>query len=160
VVTDLGLEPCFGFSETAEFSARTISIASAAPLGEESEAGDIVAFWVPKNVQVRPASLSLDQPKVGQRVWLAAGVYGGDFSERLHAATVTSLKEGSLYYSFDFSETSMQATSGAPVLDENGSVVAIHVGFGTSSGQLIGVGNPVVRFRKHLERAIEKDRQP
>ena len=153
-VSHVRLEPCFGFARTIDFPARAIPIDNAAPLGEESEAGDIMAFWIPGDAKVHPADFSTEELQRGRRVWLATAVGGADPAKRLHAATVTYLRDGLLYYTYDDNEISLRATSGAPILDANGDVIAINLGGGAQDSQLTGVGNPVVNFKPHLEKAI------
>lgn len=154
-VTQVSLEDCFDSSPLETFDARAILIPDAAPLGSASKAGDLVAFWLPMDAAVHPARLARTNPKAGTKVWLAASlVEGAPPSQRLHAATVRGIdEEGNIVYLFDNVRLSIRATSGAPVLDSKGEVVAVNLGGYEENGMKFGLGNPIDRFRPHLESA-------
>ena len=70
---------------------------------------------------------------------------------RLHPATCDGKDEnGNLVYEFKDRSLNLAATSGAPILNAAGEVVAINVASDAIPGRLFGVGNPVERFRPHL----------
>ena len=154
-VTRISLVECFNNSPLGTFDARAILIPDAAPNGMASKAGDIVAFWLPDGVEVHPARLAEANPKTGERVWLATSLFeGAPTSQRLHGATVRGLnRDGNLEYQYDNAGLSTRDTSGAPILDSEGKVVAINVGGYKEGAIMFGAGNPVDRFRPELERA-------
>lgn len=159
VVTALELSPCFEGPNVQKVAvpAAAISIPSARPLGAISAgAGDVIAFWLPADANGPALKLADAAPKSGERVWLAASVMaGGTPGAQLHAAKVIEVDEaGDLLYAFDQATLELRATSGAPVLNAAGHVVAINLGGGSPNpGQLLGVGNPISRFRSSLEKA-------
>ena len=85
-------------------------------------------------------------------MWLAAQVLdGAPPTERLHAARtgdVPSSATSDLNYEFENPDIDHRATSGAPILNGDGDVVAINLG--------LGFANPVVRFRYYLEKAANE----
>ena len=154
-VKELTLSPPFRRGEIS-LPARAITIPGASPRRSAPGPGDIVAFWLPPNDAFEPLTLATEMPPPGTRVWLVASLLGGaPASQRLHAARVTADEQTeSLYYEFDESGLEMRATSGAPVVDSEGRVVAINLGGGEHEGRQFGVGNPVGRFRPALEQAL------
>jgi hypothetical protein len=158
VVAQVELDPCFEGTEQPKqtFPAQAINIPSAQPLGNiSSGAGDVIAFWMPVSSAFPALPLADKTPPTGARVWLAASVESGaPEGAHLHPAQVIEVDQaGDLLYAFDESGLELRATSGAPLLDAQGRVVAIHLGGGSPQGKLLGVGNPISRFRKYLEQA-------
>jgi hypothetical protein len=138
-------------------SQGVITIPDAAPFDKGSKAGDILAFWGPENTFRKPLSLAAKGPAKGDPVWLAARVReGAPQTQQLHRATVLAEQKGQLYYEFDNAKLNIDGTSGAPVLNAAGEVVAINVGGGMDKGKLLGVGNPVGVFREHLLQGCKK----
>jgi hypothetical protein len=155
-VAELTLAPLFRGGEIS-LPARAITIPGASPMGNAAAGpGDVVAFWLPPNDVFEPLTLATENPPAGMRVWLVASLLGGaPASQRLHAARITADEQAdSVYYIFDKSGLEMRATSGAPIVDSEGRVVAINLGGGERKGHPFGVGNPVGRFRPALEKAI------
>ncbi len=148
------LEECFNSEIQLDIGSMALSIPPAAPLNSPSLAGDIAAFWITGSAKVTALPIAERDPVKGERIWLAGPVIGGaPRTRRLHAARVHSFEEGNLYFQYDNPAIELRATSGAPVLNANGQVVAINLGGGQMNGNVIGVGNPVSRFRPHLVQA-------
>jgi hypothetical protein len=146
-----------GFSAAREvpIGGEVLPILAADTHGMPSKAGDIVAIWSRDDPAFRPARLAAGVPAKGERVWLAASVSGGASpEERLHAATSCGKDEfGNFIYEYDNRKLVLSGTSGAPVLNAAGEVVAINVGVDKIPNRLFGIGNPVDRFRPHPETA-------
>ena len=127
---------------------RNILISDAAPMGEPSAAGDIAAFAGDPGLNVTALSLAQRVPASGYPVWVVADVQNRP-GQPLHRAWVRSNSGGELEYAFD-EQLELRATSGAPVLDQNGDVVGIQLG-GYESGMItVGIANPVDVFRQYL----------
>lgn len=92
-------------------------------------------------------------------MWLIASVmHGAPKSQLLHAATVEEDQKGEfLRYIFDNPKMNLSRTSGAPILNSDGEVVAINVAADTTRGKLVGLGTPVTRFRPYLEAAVKRE---
>lgn len=122
-----------------------IMIDRAKPLPQVSAHGDVVACSVGDvdGHQFKPLPLSMRTPQAGERVWLLARVSGS--SRLAHAATVEGVDDGWLMYRFD-NQIELRATSGAPVIDQNGRVVGVNAGGGDSNGDTIGAGTPTSKF--------------
>ena len=137
-----------------------INIKDTAPLGEYSENGDVVAFELLPNNQFNSLRLASSLPARGEPVWLAAQVLdGAPPNQQLHLGEFLGIDgDGDFIVQFANKKLDLQATSGAPVLNADGEVVAINLGGWTEAGFMIGVGNPVTKFRAALlEAADEKN---
>jgi hypothetical protein len=158
VVTELALRPCFGNAAPLKVKAQWLPIFEASAKLQPDGPGDIVAFWLPRTASVEARPFAVKTPAPGSRVWLVASVMEGEPPmKRAHGATVVDrVTFGLLYYEFDNADLSLQATSGAPILDADGCVVAIHLGRGSINSRLLGAGNPIGRFRPYLESAAER----
>ncbi|MCS7466607.1 serine protease [Stieleria sp. ICT_E10.1] len=79
---------------------------------------------------LRPLQFATATPHVGDTVWMATAVYAGASPSRVaHQATVTQVDgDGRIEYRFANSRLSLQATAGAPLLDDAGHVVGVHLG--------------------------------
>jgi hypothetical protein len=161
VVKSVTLRDCFNESIEIASPGAPIVIPEAAPLDDRSKAGDILAFWGSANPEIHTYSLAAAQPARGTRVWLAAAVLdGAPATQRLHPASVAGIRGGFLLYRYDNPKLVIQATSGAPVLNSAGDVVAINLGEAEQGGVTYGVGNPVSRFLPFLEAAIKRQTPP
>lgn len=110
---------------------------------------DIAAFAIEATPGLTPLTLAPEPPAVGEALWLAAS-FGGGHSQRLFKAVAVSCWEQGLIYRFEDSGKKPQYSSGAPILDRHGRVVAINAGGGRYGGQHFGHGNHVGNIRAHL----------
>jgi hypothetical protein len=158
VVKSVALKDCFDPSLEIANAGAPVVIPEAAALDDPSKAGDILAFWGSQTPQIHNYRLADAKVAKGTRVWLAAAVLeGAPATQRLHAATVAGLtQDGFLLYRYENPKLSIRATSGAPVLNSSGEVVAINLGGAEQKGFVYGVGNPVGRFLPYLESAIKR----
>jgi len=161
-VKRLRLDDCFAASRTILLQSEPLVIPDAAPIGKSGNAGDLAAFWAPMDEHVYCLEMSEAKPVVGESVWLAASLLrGAPKEERLHRASVLETgDDGLMLYLYDNPKLSKQATSGAPILNQAGQLVAINLGGYESEGTVIGAGNPVSRFRKYLEAAAQRTVKP
>ena len=155
-VRSISLEGCFNPERKAAFKARTLMIEDSKPHPERSPAGDIAAFWIPSETPIHALKLAPTPPAVGERVFLAAQVLiGASEEQRIHPATVFDVDHSKMgfVYEFDNPDIHIVATSGAPVLNQKGEVVAINLGGGKHENRSFGFGNPVTAFHLFLQTA-------
>ncbi|WP_165235999.1 hypothetical protein, partial [Aquisphaera insulae] len=161
-VADVQLIDLFDESETVEAGHEVLLIPGAGPIGTESRTGDIVAIRSPAGLSLEPRPLATEMPKPGERVWLAASLLSGaPRDQRLHPAKVEGPDEdGFLLYALDDPKTELRATSGAPILNADGEVVAVHAGSTRDGERLLGVGTPFSKFLMALRGTIAKSGEP
>jgi hypothetical protein len=122
---------------------------------------DVAAFLSGKNTNVSPLKISSKIPNVGDNVWLAAGFTSEDNSkkQKLYRATVVESSDSILSYEYENNKLTLQATSGAPILNEKGEIVGINLGHKQDGDKLIGIANPCVSFKKMIVKAIFKTKK-
>ena len=161
VMKNVKLVDCFKEGTPIEIGNSAIVIADAALVGKPAKAGDVIAFLSPEGSGVHAFRLAESFPKPGERVWLAAQIFeGAPIDQRLHPATVTGkFPTGECQYRFD-NQIKVTATSGAPVLNAAGEVVAINLAALNVEGKIHGVGNPVEVFRPAIMAALASSSAP
>ncbi len=119
--------------------------------------GDVAAFTAPARLKPIALPLAPDSPIAGDRVTLLAPLAGGTDAGLRHDAVVIGMHDGFLLYKFDDPDIQLRATSGAPVVDAAGRVVAINLTGGhlakDDPAAAIGAGNPVAAWRGAVEAA-------
>ncbi|KAI9132618.1 serine protease [Acaryochloris sp. CCMEE 5410] len=111
---------------------------------------DLAIFPVQSESQVHAMPLAQTLPQVGDDVWLVGEVIGS--SEYRHKAVVDQVSKEGIYYRFD-NKIELRATSGAPIVDAKGQVVAMNLGGGEYQGAIMGIGNPAPVMNCHLQAA-------
>lgn len=144
VWTGLSVSDCVTGQPRGRFEGRPIPLVGARPLPQSSSQGDVVAFQLNSAAGLQPLQIASSAPKAGAAVWLLAEALNR--RGMTHAAHVVGIDDGWLLYRFDDYDLNLQATSGAPVVDNSGRVVAINAGGGREDGNNIGVGTPVSKF--------------
>jgi hypothetical protein len=162
VVHRLRLNDCFSEGHEIQFASEPLVIPEAAPLGEPGKAGDVLAFWGPSDKRIHVLELAPEAPGKDEPVWLVAPLRSGAPAEqRLHPASMVGItKAGEYVYRFDNPKLSIRGTSGAPVLNAAGELVAINLGGYDDDGKVFGLGNPVEQFKRHLLAAAKKYPKP
>jgi hypothetical protein len=120
---------------------------------EASPAGDVVAFVPKESKGLKPITLSADVPKPGDAVWLLSHVTNGDALAH-RAVVLTIVHECFLVYQFD-EPLGIVGTSGAPIINERGFVVAIQRGGGEDDGKTLGAGTLANRFLPILTKELK-----
>ncbi|CAM2063766.1 Trypsin-like peptidase domain-containing protein [Sulfidibacter corallicola] len=130
---------------------EVIPIEGARKMDMNSCTQDLLVFrasedLAPQALPFRTEPIGVDEP-----VWLYSSVSNDE--KTLHLAVVTDVTEDWLEYVY-LEDLDLTATSGAPVVDKEGRLVAINLG-GYALGGLRGLGNPVSAVRNNLARATQ-----
>jgi hypothetical protein len=110
---------------------------------------DVAAFRVLPASKFQALRVARVIPAVGDPVWLAVNL-GRGIAERASPAVVTEITDDTFVFRYAKPATLPPYTSGAPVLNRAGEVVAVNVGGGTLDGYRIGHGTHVVSLRRHF----------
>jgi hypothetical protein len=109
---------------------------------------DVAAFRVLPASKFQALRVARVMPAVGEPVWLAVNL-GRGIAERASPAVVAEITNDT--FVFRYAKPALPPyTSGAPVLNRAGEVVAVNVGGGTLDGYRIGHGAHVVSLRRHF----------
>ena len=133
-----------------------LTIPGAHPISDDP-VQDISAFSVTSPGmadKVVPLKLAAQAPRRGDSVWLIAQVLeGAPPTQLIHHAVVRYVADDIIQYTFDNAGLSIQATSGAPVVNDAGEVVGINLAGGLDKGKFIGTATSLTMIRKSLESA-------
>ena len=127
-------------------------ITDAAAMTPDVLHNDVAAFVVQENAGISVLSFAQKGPAPRDRVWLIAEIEGHK-GQLLHPARVTGSTEQELSYVFDDAKLELRTTSGTPIVNARGEVVALHLGGGNLDDSAFGVGNPVPSLIAALKRA-------
>lgn len=99
--------------------------------------------------KTRPLTVSQQPVALDDTVWLSTAVFGGASASVVgHAARVTAIQDaGTFTYRFDNARLSLKAADGAPLLNDEGDVVGMHLVDKTIDSAIIGVGVTSEHFR-------------
>lgn len=129
-----------------------LAIPGAASFNNQTKDGlrDIALLAVQGQPAARPLKLASAQPKLGDTVWLVAQLVSGAPKDKLlFKAKVARVQDLALNYLVEDPDGTfeLRATSGAPVVNERGEVVAVNLAGGrTADGfNLAGISGNVVR---------------
>jgi hypothetical protein len=100
-----------------------------------------------------PGELAAAGPKKGDAVYVATKPVSGE-APRAIPATVVEVSDTFVFYEFTNGGLDLTATSGAPLLDDAGKVVGLHIGGGQIEGKLIGSGAPIPAVRARIDKAM------
>jgi hypothetical protein len=133
-----------------------LAIPGAASFNNQTKDGlrDIALLKVQGKIAVRPLKLAAAQPKPGDAVWLVAQLVSGAPKEKLlFKAKVARVQDLALNYVVDdpAGTFDLRATSGAPVVNERGEVVAINLAGARVAGGFNLAGISINVARKALE---------
>lgn len=117
---------------------------------------DVAAFVIGERARVCPARLSETLPGAGEPVWLVVQREGG-LEDRTVAATVVEATDRTFIFRYSGNLQGVpKFTSGAPIVNRAGEVVAIDAGCGTFDGRRFGHGVHVGSIRWLLRRAMKE----
>jgi hypothetical protein len=135
---------------------RALAIEGARPLDPRDPSSDLSAFLVEDAGGVPTLELAQANSENGEFVWLFAEIQGYVGRDKLlHRGSVSASTEKELRFIFADRQLKLKATSGAPILNAKGEVVAVNLGGGSNLGLTFGVGNPVSSVRKRLDKALK-----
>ncbi|WP_372894565.1 hypothetical protein [Stieleria sp.] len=159
-VTKIMVSEAFGASDAMRQLRQIIEFEEVGESAVDRWTHDLVAVSTGSLARgLRPLQFATATPSVGDTVWMATAVYAGASPSRVaHEATVIRIDgDGRMEYRFANSRLSLQATAGAPLLDDEGHVVGVHLaepgdegstaevpeggvfGFGVSAAELLRV---------------------
>jgi len=139
-------------------SSKLISIPGAKGIDEKGYNKDIAAWLAPEQPNLSYLTMSEKAAKKDDIVYL----YGRERGKKqlgLYKATVLKSTETEFEYQFEKKGLSLGGTSGAPILNSKGFVVAINIGGYEESGKTIGIGNPLPSIIKILRATFKKDKK-
>jgi len=114
--------------------------------------GDVSVFQAPSELAPRALELAPSLPTQDERIWLVASLPGR--TELLHPATVQHAADNFLVYQFDSADLALPGTSGSPLVNAKGQLVALNLGGGPIQGVLRAFGIPVPSLRRALAAAL------
>lgn len=133
-----------------------LAIPGAASFNNQTKEGlrDIALLTVQGKPTAKPLKLAPSQPKLGETVWLVAQLVSGAPKDKLlFKAKVSRVQDLALNYTVEDPEGTfeLRATSGAPVVNERGEVVAVNLAGGRAADGFNLAGISVNVVRKALE---------
>lgn len=120
-------------------STQPLAIPGGHALDDSGYDHDLAAYRV--DGKVTSLRMAAERPKVGEPVFLYARQRGKTTLDLLRAI-VRKSSDSEFEYNFDDEDINLAGTSGAPVLNGVGEVVALNIGGGEESGKHWGMGNP------------------
>lgn len=118
-----------------------------------TSAGDIAAFTAPAKVANLALPLAILDARKGDKVFILTSLSGRTDTTFSHEAIVSGMQDGYLMYDITNPDYAIRATSGAPVINSKGQVIAINLGGGPQQGGkrgYYGMGNPVSAWKTPL----------
>lgn len=141
---------------TQSWTGTPLAIPGAASFNNQTKEGlrDIALLAVQGKPTAKPLKLAPSQPRLGETVWLVAQLVSGAPKDKLlFKAKVSRVQDLALNYTVDDPQGTfeLRATSGAPVVNERGEVVAVNLAGGRAAGGFNLAGISVNVVRKALE---------
>ena len=133
---------------------KCLVVADAKAMGSGEPATDLALFLIEGQAQLKPLHFADTSPLVGDEVFMYARL-SQQPNPSLYRATVIEVTPDAVTYHFADKKIELRGTSGAPVLNAKGEVIAMNLGGGKQAGKLIGVGNPVESMRKRATDALK-----
>lgn len=115
---------------------------------------DVSVFQAPADLAPAALELAPSLPEKGARVWLLARVSGR--SELVWPAVTFYVTDTLFVYQFESADIDLRGTSGAPVVNDRGQLVAINLGGNPVQDVVRGAGTPLPSLRRALDVALAK----
>jgi hypothetical protein len=147
---------CLGSGSTVIVAQPALFVDGARAVDAKGAEGDVALFRVP-DVRAKAAlRLAAVPAKIGDKVWLLTRLF--DRAEaRLYPAKIIEATPKLVRYRFDDASLNLRACSGAPMVDEFGVVVAMHLGFTTTVDGVEGAAIPAGAMREKLAAALKEE---
>ncbi|MEO8501510.1 MAG: trypsin-like peptidase domain-containing protein [Vicinamibacteria bacterium] len=113
---------------------------------------DLAAFLIADPGKAGALSFAAESPIPGARIHLLGALINR--RGRMWPARVMRVTDEVIYYTFEDSTLNLNATSGAPLLDERGQVVGMNVGVGRLGGVDVFLGLPASAIHTMLSSAL------
>ena len=134
-------------------STNPLTIPGAHALNDSGYDKDLAGYRIVPDGKLSSLHLASSRPKPGDVVFLYARQRGKDALE-FFRAIVRKSTDAEFEYAFDAADINIAGTSGAPVLNTSGEVVAVNIGGGKEKGKEFGFGNPcnsIAQLLKNLK---------
>lgn len=121
-----------------------------------SELGVVIVPADHRGKRIRPLPFADSSPEVGETIWLATAVFGGaPASQTVHESVVTARgDQGQLRYRFVNPRLNLHAAAGAPLLNDDGEVVAMHQADTSADEVIAGTGVTAELIRAAIQRLL------
>lgn len=143
IVSDVVVTDAFGATDNI-FELGTVLTADELDLSQDpASAIELMVVRGGRSARsYRPLPFAEDAARDGQEVWLATAAFGGASpSQPVHRAEVIAIDgEGFVTYAFENERLSLEAAAGAPLLDTDGQVIAVHLHDLSADGRVLGRG--------------------
>lgn len=145
----------FSFTPTGATIREVIPISDARPVPEVNK--DVAAFKLNNSGALNPFKLSVESCKKGDTLYLLADLWDNESvrEDGIYAAKVLGEQDGVLFYVLD-GAFSTRGASGAPVVNQKGEVVAMHIASVEQDGILIRAGHAASYFNRMIEEAYQR----
>lgn len=132
-------------------SSRMLDVGGKAVSDWDDVRNDLAVFAIePQPTGTTTLPLVGALPKPGETVWMLSQAAGKP--ELVHQATIALASERIVQYAFA-EAIDLRGTSGAPVVNQKGEVVAINLGSGKNGDQVYGLGGSSIGIRAKLASA-------
>ncbi len=131
-----------------------VAIPGARALDNRGYDKDLAAYRLSSDQKPASLRLAATRPKVGETVFLHARQRGKTSLDMLRAV-VRKSTDSEFEYAFEEKQINLAGTSGAPVLNAAGEVVALNIGGAEEAGRFWGMGNPCDSISSLLKAALK-----
>ena len=150
---------CLGDGQTVLLTGPALPVPDARSYDANGGEADVTLAPMKTVGGPRPLKLATALPKVGTRVWLFVRLVDRD-RPTLYPARIVEAKPTYVQYTLEDEKLNLRAASGAPVVAEDGTVVAMHLGYGKTDEALVGISTPAGAIRERLSAALRPSGKP
>jgi len=147
---------CMGNGSTVVVAQPALNVEDARAVDDKGGEADVTLFRVP-DVRAKAAlRLATVPAKVGDKVYVLTRLF--DRAEaRLYPAKIIEATPKMVRYRLDDGTLNLRACSGAPVVDEFGVVVAMHLGYNKTVDGIEGAATPAAAVQEKLNAATKQE---